>query len=393
MKQFITGLGQISHLGQNVKMALETLRTSGPDKLLSLSPEHLESEASPDMEMDLSQDLPKGDHIRANILSILAIEEAIAQAGLTSEDISKYRIGVCVGSTSACTISYPPFGFALHRGTLEDTTPFKNYFFNSPCNTIMDHFKFKGPSLMINNACTSGTDAIGLGKLWLAQGKCDIVIAGGVDCIFENIYFGFRSLKLTAPKHTKPFDQSREGLVLGEGAGYVVLENEVIAAERKSKPLAIVAGYGLGTDSHHPTTPHPEARGLNIAINHALKMSSLTHSDIELVNAHATGTEANDLVEGRFLKKHFDHCPIFATKGYTGHTLGAAGAIEVIIGVLCLREEFVPSSLGHENCDPEIGLSPNLEFKNHQARNFLSTSLGFGGSNAAIIIENIEECV
>jgi 3-oxoacyl-[acyl-carrier-protein] synthase II len=391
-KIYITGIGQVSHLGKNIDEALAALKDpSSENSYLRLERDHLENEEAPDLSLEidnlevLSRDSKKLS--RANQLLIHVTKEALAYAGLSEGEAKDYRVGVIVGTTSACTISNHDFSMEFHREEAENIDPVKDFFYANPAQSISHFFDLNGPVAAINNACTSGTDALGLAKDWIEADMCDIVIAGGVDLILENMYLGFRSLKLFDGEYCKPFSKNREGLILCEAAAMLVVESESVSAKRKSSPISVIKGYGLGSDCYHPTTPHPEAYGLDLAINSALKESGIQKNQIDLINAHATGTPNNDLVEGQYLHKNFTGVPVFGTKAYTGHTLGAAGALEVIWGCLCFLNNFIPKTLGFEEIDPDINLIPTTQVMPYQGKFFLSTSLGFGGANSVIILE------
>lgn len=394
-KIYITGMGQVSHLGDNVDQALSTLMDPTGVSMLRLERGHLESEECPNVKLKVdglethTRDNRKLN--RANQLLIKVVSEAMTYAHLTEDDTKKSRVGVIIGTTSACTVSNHEFTMGLHREEADHIEPVKDFYLANPAQTISHHFDFDGPIAAINNACTSGTDALGIAKDWIEAGMCDIVIAGGVDLILDNMYLGFRSLKLFDGEYCKPFSKNRAGLILGEAAAMLVVESEDSVRARKAKPVSIIRGYGLGADSYHPTTPHPEAYGLDLAINSALKQSGLQLEQIDLINAHGTGTPNNDLVEGQFFKKHFTTIPVFGTKAYTGHTLGAAGALEAIWGSLCFVNNFIPKTLGFEEIDPKINLTPTTEVLPYNGNFFLSTSLGFGGANSAIILERFRE--
>lgn len=393
-KIYITGMGQVSHLGKNVDEALATFKDPSQDSLLKLNPEHLVNEESPNVSIavDGLETLSR-DHKtlnRANQLLIHVTREAMAYANLSEAEAKNYRVGVIIGTTSGCTVADHEFTMELHQEEASNIDPVKDFYFANPAHSISHYFDLSGPVAAINNACTSGTDALGLAKDWIEADMCDIVIAGGVDLILKNMYLGFRCLKLYDGEYCKPFSKNREGLILGEAAAILVVESESSSLRRKSRPLSIIRGHGLGADSYHPTTPHPEAYGLELAINSALKQSGLAKEQIDLINAHGTGTQNNDLIEGQFLHKHFLNVPVFGTKAYTGHTLGAAGALEAIWGSLCFSNNFIPKTLGFEQVDPEIKLIPTTEVMPYQGNFFLSTSLGFGGANSAIILERFK---
>jgi 3-oxoacyl-[acyl-carrier-protein] synthase-1/3-oxoacyl-[acyl-carrier-protein] synthase II len=266
---------------------------------------------------------------------------------------------------------------------LPDPVVLLDYFRNNTAQFLSRYFSCTGPVQMISNACTSGADAIGIAASWLHADLCDVVICGGTEEILPRIHDGFRSLMLCSPSNScQPFDISRQGLMLGEGAGVLVLEK--ISSPRKSKGKFL--GYGSASDAMHPTAPHPEARGLETAFASALAQAGLAASSVDFVNAHATATPHNDLAEGKWLARRLAQVPVVATKGYTGHTLGAAGALEAIFTLLSLSENVLPPSKGFSEVDPEIGFAPISARTTGEFHVAASFSLGFGGTNAVVLL-------
>ena len=245
----------------------------------------------------------------------------------------------------------------------------------------------EGPALTIANACSSGADAIGAAVDWLSTGLCDIVIAGGADEINHIPYCGFGALSVTSSLPCRPFDKNRNGLNLGEGAGILILETEISARRRSRKSDLFVSGYGAAADAYHLTAPRPDGSGLEAAIAVAMAHSDLKPEDIVFVNAHGTSTRDNDRAEGRALLRIFGKdLKFLSTKGFTGHTLGAAGALEAIFTALALRHGWISANIGFEELDEEIGQAPVAAKTSISGRAALSTSLAFGGNNAAVII-------
>jgi 3-oxoacyl-(acyl-carrier-protein) synthase len=317
-----------------------------------------------------------------NAFAMSAVEEALRTAGLARDQLRDLRVGVCVGSTVGCTNYQEDFGRDFFAGKFPAIEPLKNFFHNNTAQFIARRLGLRGPVQMLSNACTSGVDAIGVAAGWLDAGVCDLVICGGTEAILPRMYFGFRSLMLCAPDRCKPFDRARQGLTLGEGAGVLLLE-------KSSSPRAALAeflGYGSASDAYHPTSPDPEARGLDLAVRHCGRRDTFTLPAVDFINAHGTGTPHNDLAEGRWIAKHVSHAQVLATKGYTGHTLGAAGALEAVISILCLQNGLLPPTLGFSQADPEIGVVPTQTLESGDFKTALSLSLGFGGLNSALAL-------
>ena len=243
-----------------------------------------------------------------------------------------------------------------------------------------------GPRLTVTDACTSGADAIGLAMDLITTGQCQCVLCGGADALSLVPHTGFARLMIYSDQPCRPFDRDRKGLNLGEGAAALVLESAQHARSRNAKVLGQVLGYGNASDAHHFTAPHPEGRGLTTAIRSALQQAGLAAADMAFVNAHGTSTRENDKVEGRLLRTMLPNVPVWASKGGTGHTLGAAGALVAVLTIAALRCGTVPASLGFSAVDPEIGFAPTQSALSVSLPFALSTSLGFGGGNAALVL-------
>ncbi|MDZ4200025.1 MAG: beta-ketoacyl synthase N-terminal-like domain-containing protein, partial [Kiritimatiellia bacterium] len=215
----------------------------------------------------------------------------------------------------------------------------------------------------------------------------DLAITGGADELNRIPLAGFKSLSVASDQPCAPFDLHRKGLNLGEGAGVLVLETAESAVRRGRSSRLRLLGYGSAADAHHLTAPHPEGAGLKRAIHAALRQAGVAPGDVAFVNAHGTATPDNDRVEGRVLKDIFgSDLRFYSTKGYTGHTLGAAGGIEAVFAAAGLLEGWIPGSAGFQTLDPEIGICPTLGKTAVTGRVALSTSLAFGGNNAALVL-------
>jgi 3-oxoacyl-[acyl-carrier-protein] synthase II len=237
----------------------------------------------------------------------------------------------------------------------------------------------------------SATDAIGLGAQWIARRRCDVVLAGGADALHRVPYLGFGVLRNTSTTDCQPFDRNRAGLNLGEGAGVLVLEHEDHARRRGADLLGWIAGHATASDAHHPTAPHPEGRGLRRALAAALTVAELSPAAVGFVHAHGTGTVHNDRVEGKALADLFGpDAVVFSTKGATGHTMGAAGALGAIFALAHLRDGQVPPSAGFRTPDPECVVVPTTEVRRVTARAAVSSSLAFGGTNSVLVLRRGE---
>jgi len=329
---------------------------------------------------------------RTILLAVTAAAEALQQAGIDATDLRRLRVGVALGTTVGCTFHNEEYYIAWRDNLTPDLAPVHYYLGGNVAASLQRLLGIRGPSAVVTNACASGTDAIGIGRNWLAAGQCDLVIAGGADELSRVAYNGFASLMLADTVACRPFSHDRQGLNLGEGAGVLVMERQESVATRGGKVLGRVRGYGCAADAHHPTAPHPEGRGLKTALAQALREAG--EGDIVYVNAHGTGTKANDQAETAALAAALPGAgaaAIVSTKGFTGHTLGAAGGLEAIFTLLALRDGFTPGTVGCAELDPGFAVCPLLQ---NAGRNLpgllgLSQSLAFGGGNSVLVLEAV----
>jgi 3-oxoacyl-[acyl-carrier-protein] synthase-1/3-oxoacyl-[acyl-carrier-protein] synthase II len=328
---------------------------------------------------------------RTSLLTLYAVNEALAQSNLHEHELKEWRVGVCIGTTVGCTLNNEPFYREYKAGKNPDLSAIDRYLGNNPALYIAKKFGCKGPTATIANACSSGTDAIGLAKSWLENDLCDMVIAGGADELSRITYLGFISLLISSTEACRPFEKNRKGLNLGEGAGIVIMEKPEVTKNRGSKTLAKIVGYATFADAYHPTAPHPEGLGLTRAINQALAQAGIGREQIGFINSHGTSTQNNDEVEGSTIVRIFsDEIPTVSTKGYTGHTLGAAGGVESVFAIQGLLDQKLPATPGFEEFDPACGLSPTISNTNVSAEFALSNSLAFGGNNSALIFQGVQ---
>ena len=324
-------------------------------------------------------------------LSLLytALDEALKSGRLDLEkDGRKLRIGVCLGTTVACQLNDFQFYQAYKENTLSDYSAVKRYLNGNIAEHVKQKYNLTGPALTVVNACSSGTDAIGIGVSWIKGGFCDIVIAGGADELNRVPLVGFTAIGVASDEPCKPFDANRSGLNLGEGAGVLVLEAEASAKDRDVPVEYSVAGYGTAADAYHLTAPSPTGEGLQKAIHSALAVAGISTHEIGFINAHGTSTQENDKTECYVFNKLFlDDTPFLSTKGYTGHTLGAAGGIEAVFSILALKHNWIPASAGFQEKHAEMQCSPVTEKTSISKPYALSTSLAFGGNNSVVILK------
>jgi 3-oxoacyl-[acyl-carrier-protein] synthase II len=244
--------------------------------------------------------------------------------------------------------------------------------------------------MIVANACAGGANAIGHGADLIRSGMADIVLAGGYDALCELVYVGFDSLLSLAPEACRPFDRQRNGLMLGEGAAFLVLESRERALRRGAQVHALIAGYGHTTDCHHLTQPDQEGAPLEQAMRQALEKAAIAAAEIGYVNAHGTGTPFNDGAEAKAFAHVFGvHATrLSSTKAALGHTLGAAGAIEAVISLLALKSGSLPPQINLLDPEPLVAHALVGPEESANLRHVMSVNLGFGGSNAALILAN-----
>jgi len=384
IKISITGIGVISAAGANLTETLDAFQTgrrnAGP---VSIFPSTL---SYPVFEVKNIPENQPSDKMRTLSLALCAVKEALCDAKL-QHDLSKLRVGVCLGTTVASQLNDLDF-YHTYRSMGEAPMDTVDRFLRGNlAESIARIMKLKGPCLTVVNACSSGTDAIGVALSWLKNGICDLALAGGADELNSVPFCGFGTLGIVSESLCAPFDQERTGLNLGEGAGVLVLETETLARQRGQKPLLYLEGYGSASDAYHLTAPRPDGAGLEAAVREALAEANITPRDVCFVNAHGTATQDNDKVEGNVLAKIFGpDVKIVSTKGYTGHTLGAAGGLEAAFTAAALLEEWIPASIGFVNQDEAIPLTPTTKKTPCHGSFAISTSLAFGGNNSALVI-------
>jgi beta-ketoacyl-acyl-carrier-protein synthase II len=337
-------------------------------------------------------------------LALLAAREALAHAGLTDADgrittADPDRVGVLLGSgiggAETWAEEYPRY---LDRGPARVSPMFvPKMLSNTAAGTVAIRSGARGPNLTVNTACAAGASAIHVARDLIRSGSADVVLAGGVEAGITGLavsafaQMGALSRNPDAATASRPFDVDRDGFVMGEGAGVLVLESAAHALARGATPLAHLAGAGASADAHHATAPPEDGGGAVLAIERALADAGIATTDIGHVNAHGTSTPLNDVAEARALRAvlgaDLDGVPVTSTKGVTGHLLGAAGAAEAAFAVLALRDGLVPPTANLEQQDPAIDLDVVAgEPRELALEAVLSTSMGFGGQNAALVL-------
>jgi 3-oxoacyl-[acyl-carrier-protein] synthase II len=334
--------------------------------------------------------------------AVAATKLAIDDAKLNLNQIDKNRFGVVLGSgIGGIETLEREYQKLITKGP-KRISPFfiPMMISNIAAGQISILFGAKGPNTTIVTACASSTNSIGEAFKIIQRGDADIMVTGGTEaCITALSVAGFSSMKALSTRNdepdkaSRPFDKDRDGFVMGEGAGILILEEKEHAIRRGAEIYAEVVGYGMSADAYHITAPAPEGEGAARAIENAIADANIEAKDIDYINAHGTSTLYNDEFETRAIKNIFgDHAyqlAVSSTKSMTGHLLGAAGGIEAIACIMALTKDFIPPTINYTTPDPACDLDyvPN-EGRSKKVRYALSNSLGFGGHNATIILKN-----
>ncbi len=391
----IVAAGVVSPLGRGLGETLAALRSARdcvtPVTRFSTAQTRCQTAGQvPDAWLEASGALPNDSRRaprlhRASRMMILALRELLAQAPEFQPEL------MVVGTTSGGMSFGEQYYRALHRADAHARhlpSWIANYPPQKPAVDALEACGLDAPCQVIANACASGTNALGHAFECIRAGRYERVLAGGFDALSELVFVGFDSLQAATPEKCRPFDRERSGLVLGEGAALVALENLARAEARGAEILAEVTGYGISTDNHHLTQPNPSGIGPRQAMERALQSAGRAPNEVDYVNAHGTATHFNDAAEGRAISELLGPVPVSSTKGMMGHSLGAAGAIEAIITLLALHDGFLPANINFRAPDPDVALEIVANEPRATApRVALSNSFGFGGTNATIVLE------
>jgi 3-oxoacyl-[acyl-carrier-protein] synthase II len=338
--------------------------------------------------------------------AMVAADEAIKDSNLPLSEVNQNRVGVIWGSGIGGLLTFQEEVKSYAKG---DGTPRFNPFFipkmipDLSAGHISIKYGFRGPNYVTVSACASSTNALYDAFTFLRLGKADVIVSGGSEAaICEAGVGGFNALKALSERNdspetaSRPYDKERDGFVLGEGAGALILEEYEHAKKRGAKIYAEVIGGGMSSDAYHITAPHPEGAGIIQVMYNALEDAGITADQIDYVNTHGTSTPLGDIGEIKAIQKVFgEHAykmNISSTKSMTGHLLGAAGAIESIACLLAINESIIPPTINHFTDDPEMDPKLNMTFKTAQQRKVniaLSNTFGFGGHNFSIIFKKI----
>lgn len=409
----ITGLGALTPIGNNIKEYLEALQNgvSGANLITHFDATNFKTQFACEIKnFDFASVLDRKELRRLDKFAIygtVASDEAIADAGLDPEQLDLDRVGVIWGSGIGGLESLEKEIEIFSDGS---GTPRYNPFMipkmiaDIAAGHISIKYGFRGVNYATVSACASSTHAISNAFDTIRLGRNDIVVSGGSEAaVTKPGIGGFNAMKALSTRNddfktaSRPFDLDRDGFVLGEGGGAVVLEELEHAKKRGAKIYAEVMGIGATADAHHITAPHPDGLGARNVMNLALADAKMNPEEIDYVNVHGTSTPLGDVAETKAIQQVFgEHAyamNISSTKSMTGHLLGAAGSIEAIAGILAINHNFVPPTINHFTDDPQLDRRLNLTFNEAQERKinaFLSNTFGFGGHNSSLIIRRFE---
>ncbi len=404
----VTGVGLITPLGHNVPdtwaAVLRGQSGFGPITLVD-NPHHTIGGLCEVKNFDPAEYMDRKDARRRDRyqqLAATAAYEAMRQAGLTITDDNRERIGITLGTGIGGMRTIIEQEAVLHEGGLRRLNPFGITMImpNGAAGMLAIDFGILGPSTTITTACAAGNDAVGHAFRAIRYGELDAILTGGSESILTSIAIGgFERAGATSTKSSEtpqPFDANRDGLVIGEGAGMLVLESLEHAQQRGATILAEITGYGQTTDAYHITAPPDDGSGAARAIRKALTDARLRPEDIDYVSAHGTATPLNDAAETTAIKaalgEHAYQTAVSSTKSMTGHIMGATGAIESVFCTLAIRDQMLPPTINYQTPDPVCDLDyvPNAA-RPGRVRTCLNNAFGFGGHNAVVVIREYEE--
>jgi 3-oxoacyl-[acyl-carrier-protein] synthase II len=408
----VTGLGALTPIGNNVQEYTQGLKNgvSGADRITLFDPTLFKTQFACEVKNFQPEDYMEKREVRRvdrfTQFALAATAQAIQNSGLDLDAVDKARVGVIWGSGigGLATLEKEVEDYVLGNGTPKHN-PFliPKMISDIAAGMISMQYGFMGINYATVSACASSSHAIMNAFDYIRMGRADIIVAGGSEAtVTKTAIGGFNSMKALSERNdspqtaSRPFDKERDGFVLGEGAGSLILEEYEHARKRGAHIYAEIVGAAATADAYHITAPHPEGLGVINVMNLALADAKLNPEDIDYVNVHGTSTPLGDIAELTAIKRVFgEHAydlNISSTKSMTGHLLGAAGAVEAIASIIGMQDGFVPPTINHFTDDPDIDPRLNLTFNEAQPRNIkaaISNTFGFGGHNASVIIKKI----
>ncbi len=398
----ITGIGLVTALGATREESWRRMLAGecGVRPTTVFDTEGYRSRVAAEVDMQAidegSTPLQRRRRSRGDRIGVHAAAEALQDSGLLDTAVDLSRVGVFFGAGTADLLRNEDFYRDWMTKGLDRARPSDawNHFPSTPVDVVAEAFGFEGPRGCIVAACSSSTIAIGRGVEAIRSGRADAVLAGGTDALSRLTYSGFNLLRLMDPIPCRPFDRSRAGMNIGEGAGILVLEDLERARKRGATIYAELAGHSLACEAFHPTAPEPEGRPVAAVVSLALRDAGINPDEVQHINAHGTATPQNDAAEARGFRRVFgdrvDRIPVTSIKSMIGHCLGAAGAVEAAALALTIARGAIPPTIHHAETDGDcrIDVVAN-EAREQRVRCAVSTSLGFGGNDSAIVLRAV----
>ncbi|RYG35286.1 beta-ketoacyl-[acyl-carrier-protein] synthase II [bacterium] len=402
----VTGAGAVTPVGKTVEEFWTNLRNgqSGIDRVTLVDPSPYACQIAGEVKgFEASDWMDKKEARRIDrfiALGIAAATQAIQDSGLEFDEDLKNETGVMIGSGIGGLWTMQDQTHNLYEKGASKVSPFWVPYMiaNMASGMVSIMHDLRGPNVAPVTACSTGANAIGDAYHVIKRGDAIAMVAGGTEAAVNDIGIAaFSAARAMSTRNdepqraSRPFDVDRDGFVMGEGAGVIVLEDRDHAIARGAKIYGEILGYGMSADATHITNPHPEGRGASAAMRMALRNAGLTPDQIDYVNAHGTSTPVGDIHEAKAIHNVFGEAaskvPVSSTKSMTGHTLGAAGAIETLVCLLAMRDSILPPTINVDNQDPEIVLDvvPNVA-REHKITYALNNSFGFGGHNVSLIV-------
>ncbi len=399
----ITGLGVVSPIGNSVPAFWNSLLEGkdGTKEITVFDPSPYRIKIAAEV-----SGLDPEDHFskkeirrlsRCDQFGVVAFREAWKSAHLDRDPIDKNRVGVVLGAGSGGILSVEKYFRDFYQG-LKRPSPslLISYSLATTTDLVAIESGLKGPRNTTATVCSSSSVSLGVAYEMIQMGMADVMVSGGSDSLCEVSFSGFSSLKLVDPESCKPFDKRRQGLVIGEGAGILILEELEHAIKRNAPIHSEFLGYGICADAYHLTSPEPNGEGVERVIRIALAQAGISPGEVDTINAHGTATPFNDIAETRGVKRVFDErakeIPISGIKSMVGHCLGSAGGIEAVATVLTLKNGAIPPTIHYEVPDPlcDLNYTPNHSIR-RDVKIGISNSFAFGGNNACLVFKKFDE--
>lgn len=391
----VTGMGIITAIGKDTGENLESLqnRRHGVGPLSLLDTIHKDELLAAEIkltndELAAMSGITDGErYTRTSLLGLIAASQAYESGIGKYGDTDNTRTAV----VSTTTVGGMDKTEKYYRDFLE-SSKYSHFVYTHDCSDstrqICDHLGIRHLNGTISTACSSSINAILIGAKMIKHGLADRVIAGGTDALSKFTLNGFNTLMILDKEHCRPLDAGRNGLNLGEGAAYIMLESETSAKKENKEIYCEISGYANANDAYHQTASSPDGYGPYLAMKEALEVSGLNPSQIDYINAHGTGTDNNDLTEGLAIEKIFapDIPPVSSTKPYTGHTLAAAGVVDAIYSILTIQQQLIFPNLNFSKKIEELSFEPVRELKQAKVDHVLTNSFGFGGNDSSLVL-------